>query len=70
MDKLARRSGRLSITTLTIIKRIENPFPRWIDSFASHLILGWIEMWLVKASMVCWTADDTGFDTFSFLFLS
>lgn len=35
MDKLARRSGRLSITTLTIINRIENPFPRWIDSFAS-----------------------------------
>jgi hypothetical protein len=40
MDKLARRSGPLSITTLTIINRIENPFPRWIDSFASLLTFG------------------------------
>lgn len=52
MDKLARRSGRLSVTTLTIISRIENPFPRWIDSFASPLTLGWIGTRMAESIIV------------------
>lgn len=53
MDKLARRSGRLSNTTLTIINRNREPVSPVDRQFRFSLTFGWIETRMGRSRPLC-----------------
>lgn len=68
MDKLARRSGRLSNTTLTIINRNREPVSPVDRQLRFSLTFGWIETRMEWSRPLCTKRPMIRALTFSFIF--